>query len=83
MSYATTERTKMRFLIITGSEDDVVNPAQAKNFQNALNQAGIHSRRIVVPGAGHHWVGEPFENDPHAYSLQISGRILRFLEESL
>jgi dipeptidyl aminopeptidase/acylaminoacyl peptidase len=83
ISYATVDRTKTRFLIINGSEDDIVDPAQAKNFQNALNQAGIYSRRIVVPGAGHFWAEDPFENDPRAFSSQISGRILRFLEESL
>lgn len=83
ISYATTGRTKTRFLIVTGSEDDVVDPTQAKNFQTALTQAGIHSRRIVVPGAGHYWAQEPFENDPHAFTSQISGRILRFMEESL
>ncbi len=83
ISYATTGRSTTRFLIINGSEDDIVNPAQAKNFQNALNQAGIYSRRIVVPGAGHFWAEDPFENDPQAFSSQISGRILRFLEESL
>ena len=83
MSYATTGRTKARFLIISGSEDDVVNPAQSKNFQTALNQAGLYSRRIVVPGAGHFWIKEPFENDPQAFAGQISGRVLRFLEESL
>jgi acetyl esterase/lipase len=83
ISYATTGRTATRFLIINGSEDDIVDPRQAKNFQIALNEAGIYSRRIVVPGAGHFWAEEPFEHDPLAVAAQISSRILRFLETSL
>jgi dipeptidyl aminopeptidase/acylaminoacyl peptidase len=83
ISYATKERTKTSFLIINGSEDDIVNPSQAKNFQIALNQAGIYSRRIVVPGAGHFWAEEPFENNPQATAAMVAPRILRFLEEAL
>ena len=41
ISYATTGRTATRLLIINGSEDDIVDPRQAKNFQIALNEAGI------------------------------------------
>jgi acetyl esterase/lipase len=83
LSYATTGRTNTRFLIINGSEDDIVNPLQAKIFHTALNQAGIYSRRIVVPGAGHFWASDPFEDDQQAIPALVASRILRFLEESL
>lgn len=83
ISYATIGRTDAAFLIITGTDDDIVDPAQAKAFQNALNQAGIKSRRIVIPGAGHFFTAEPFENDPDSINSTIASRILHFLRDCL
>jgi acetyl esterase/lipase len=83
ISYATVDRTHTRFLLINGTTDDVVDPAQSKDFQLALNQAGISVRRIVVPGAGHFWASDPFEGEPGGYGATSAPRILRFLEGAL
>jgi acetyl esterase/lipase len=59
MSYATTDRTRARFLLIHGTADDVVDPTtQSQTFQNALSQAGIYVRRFGIPGAGHFWASD-------------------------
>jgi acetyl esterase/lipase len=83
MSYATADRNRARFLLIHGTADDVVDPAQSQTFQNALNQAGIYVRRFVLPGAGHFWAGDPFEGEIGGYGATVSPTILRFLEGAL
>jgi acetyl esterase/lipase len=83
ISYAMIDRTAAKFLLIVGTDDDIVDPAQTKAFQNALGQAAIKVRRIVVPGAGHSFAGEPFENIPHSINGTIAPRVLYFLHESL
>src|SRR5262249_24049713 len=84
MSYATTDRNRARFLLIHGTADDVVDPAtQTQAFQNALNQAGIYVRRFVIPGAGHFWGSDPFEDEIGGYGATVAPTILRFLEGAL
>jgi dipeptidyl aminopeptidase/acylaminoacyl peptidase len=84
MSYATVERKGPRFLLIHGTDDDIVDPpSQSHAFWLALNQAGIAARRIVLPGAGHFWAADPFENEPGGFGAQTAPRLLRFLGESL
>jgi acetyl esterase/lipase len=84
MSYATVDRTRTRFLLVHGTNDDIVDPpSQSQAFQNALNQAGIYVRRIVIPGAGHFWASDPFENEPGGFGAQTAPRLLRFLGEAL
>jgi acetyl esterase/lipase len=84
MSYATTDRSRARFLVVHGTADDVVDPAtQSQTFQNALNQAGIYVRRFVLPGAGHFWAADPFEGEIGGYGATAAPTILRFLESAL
>ena len=82
ISYATIDRNKASFMLVNGTADDIVDPAQSQQFWQALNQAGTYSRRIVIPGAGHF-----FSSDPHDEPGSLSGlaapRILRFLRERL
>jgi hypothetical protein len=40
-------------------------------------------RRIIIPGAGHFWSADPFENEPNGYGATAAPRLLRFLESSL
>jgi acetyl esterase/lipase len=82
ISYATIGRTKTRFLLIHGLEDYIVDPAQTKNFWQALNQARIHSRCLMIPGAGHFWNSEPFEDRPHSVAAGVAPRILEFLDRN-
>jgi dipeptidyl aminopeptidase/acylaminoacyl peptidase len=84
MSYATLDRNRTRFLLIHGTNDDVVDPpSQSQAFLIALNQAGILVRRIVIPGAGHFWASDPFEGEPGSYGATTAPRLLRFLGEAL
>jgi hypothetical protein len=46
-------------------------------------RAGIFVRRIVIPGAGHFWSSDPFENDPNSYGATAAPRLLLFLESAL
>jgi acetyl esterase/lipase len=82
ISYATIDRNKASFMLVNGTADDIVDPAQAQQFWEALNQAGTYSRRIVVPGAGHFFASDPL-NEPGSFSGLTAPRILRFLQERL
>ena len=81
-SYATIdkrEKTGTRFLLIHGTNDDIVDPkTQGEVFLNALKQAGFFARTIVVPGSGHFWASDPVE-EPGSYGSQAAPQMLRFL----
>jgi acetyl esterase/lipase len=84
ISYATVDRNKARFLLIHGTNDDVIDPeSQSGAFLAALTQAGFFVRRIVIPGAGHFWASDPFEGEPRSYSATAVPRLMRFLDKSL
>jgi acetyl esterase/lipase len=84
MSYATIEKNRTRFLLIHGTNDDIVDPpSQSQAFWLALNQAGIAARRIIIPGAGHFWASDPFEGEPGGYGATTAPRLLRFLGDAL
>jgi acetyl esterase/lipase len=84
IGYATLDRNQVRFLLIHGTDDDIVDPpSQSGAFLTALTQAGFFVRRIIIPGAGHFWSSDPFESEPHSYSAQTIPRLMRFLESSL
>jgi acetyl esterase/lipase len=85
-SYATVEKnekTRTRFLLIHGTNDDIVDPqSQSQVFLSALKQAGFFARSIVVPGSGHFWASEPVE-EPGSYGAQAAPQMLRFLQGAL
>jgi acetyl esterase/lipase len=84
ISYATVDRNRVRFLLIHGTNDDIVDPpSQSGAFLTALSQAGFFVRRIVIPGAGHFWASDPFESEPRSYAAQTISQMMRFLESSL
>jgi acetyl esterase/lipase len=84
ISYATVDRNKVRFMLIHGTADDIVDSeSQSGEFLRALTQAGFFTRRIIIPGAGHFWSSDPFESDPRSYSAQAIPRLMRFLESWL
>jgi dipeptidyl aminopeptidase/acylaminoacyl peptidase len=82
ISYATIDRNKASFMLVNGTADDIVDPAQSQQFWEALNQAGIYSRRIVIPGAGHFFSSDPHD-EPGSFSGLAAPRVLRFLQERL
>ncbi len=84
ISHATVDHNKLRFLLIHGTNDDIVDSeSQSGAFLTALTQAGFYVRRIIIPGAGHFWATDPFEAEPHSYSALAVPRLLRFLEAAL
>ena len=86
MSYATVEKrekTGTRFLLIHGTNDDIVDPqTQSQAFLTSLKQAGFFARTVVVPGSGHFWASEPVE-EPGSYGAQAAPQLLRFLQAGL
>jgi acetyl esterase/lipase len=78
------DRNDVAVLLICGVKDQLVDPAsQSGAFVAALTQAGSQASLVMVPGAGHSWVREQFENDPHSYSAQIIPKLMRFLKNTL
>ncbi len=84
ISYATVDRNRVRFLLIHGRRDGLVDPpSQSGAFFAALTRAGFLVRRVSIPGAGHFWASDPFENQPRGYGAMVAPQLLRFLEDSL
>lgn len=84
-SYATVDKREKlgtRFLLIYGTEDDIVDPkTQSQVFLNNLKQAGFFARQTVIPGAGHFFTAWPIE--PGSYGAQAAPQVLMFLEAGL
>jgi acetyl esterase/lipase len=82
ISYATVDRNATRFLLVYGTNDDVVDPAaQSTAFLNALKQASFFVRTVVIPGAGHFFVTDPV--DDTSFGGFAGPRVLRFLKDVL
>ena len=83
ISYATFANNKIAVLLVTGTEDDLVDrKAQTDPFQLALKQAGFFVRPCIVHGAPHYWMNDPID-EPGSYSGFLAPRLLRFLAEKL
>ncbi len=89
ISYATAdgniaERSKVRFLLINGARDELVDPeSQSGAFAAALTNAGFSVQRLIIAEAAHFWVSDPFEKDPHSFGAMAATPLLRFLDASL
>jgi acetyl esterase/lipase len=83
VSYATYANNKAAVLLVTGTEDDLVDrKAQTEPFQLALKQAGFFVRPCIIHGAPHYWMNDPIE-EPGSYSGFLAPRLMRFLAEKL
>ena len=79
ISYATVDKNSTRFLLVHGTNDDVVDTAtQSTAFLTALKQAQFVARTIVVPGAGHFWITDPIE--PGSFGAYAGPKVLLFLK---
>lgn len=84
LSNVTPDHKDVRFLLVQGDRDNLVDAStQSGAFNTALTQAGFFSRLILVPGAAHFWVSDPFEKDPHSFGAIVAPQLLQFLESSL
>ena len=83
ISYATFANNKIGVLLVTGTQDALVDPVtNTYAFQLALNQAGFFVRPCIVHGAPHYWMNDPIE-EPGSYSGFLAPRLMRFLAEKL
>jgi len=82
-TYTTIERNHTAFLVIWGTEDDIVDArSQSEAFVTALKQAGFFVRTVIVPGAPHFWMWDPLE-EPTSFTGFVAPRLLRFLQQQL
>ena len=82
ISYATYDNNKIGVLLVTGTEDDLVDrKVQTDPFQLALKQAGFFVRPCVVQGAPHYWMSDPIE--PGSFPEFLAPRLMHFLGEKL
>jgi acetyl esterase/lipase len=81
ISYATADKNTTRFLLLHGTEDDVVDAqTQSQAFALALKQAGFFVRTVVIPGAGHFFLTDPVDDTSHG---GFAGpRVVRFLKDA-
>ncbi|HML06714.1 MAG TPA: alpha/beta hydrolase [Xanthobacteraceae bacterium] len=78
------DRKEVRFLLINGGRDELVDPeTQSGAFFAALKEAGFFAQRITISEAGHFWVSDPFVSHPRSYNATVATRLLRFLDSSL
>ncbi|MGB7179808.1 MAG: alpha/beta hydrolase [Xanthobacteraceae bacterium] len=83
ISYATFSNNGIGVLLVTGTEDDLVDrKAQTDPLQLALKQANFFVRPCIVHGAPHYWMNDPID-EPHSYGAFLAARLLRFLAEKL
>ncbi len=83
ISYCIERLNKPAFLVAWGTQDDVVDPlSQSVPFVEALKQASVWVRTIIVEGAPHYWAGDPLEEEG-SHSAFFAHRLLRFLKARL
>lgn len=83
ISYATFANNKVGALLVTGTEDDLVDRRQQTDpFQLALKQAGFFVRPCIVHGAPHYWMNDPID-EPGSYTGFVAPRLMRFMAEKL
>jgi acetyl esterase/lipase len=83
LSYVSARSNATAFLVVWGTEDDVVDPKrQSGAFMEALKQSGHYVRPVVLAGAPHFWIGDPLD-DPGSQPAYLAPRLLRFLQAKL
>jgi acetyl esterase/lipase len=83
LSYATFDRNQIACLLVSGTDDDVVERAsQTDVFLRALKQAGFFVRSVILPGAGHFWMSDPLE-EPGSFPAMLAPKLLGFLKQKL
>lgn len=82
MSYATRDKAQTAFLLSHGTEDDVVDRIQTDAFHDALKLAGFFTRKLIIQGAGHYAVREPFDA-PNSFAGYLAPRLIQFLNDNV
>jgi acetyl esterase/lipase len=77
ISYATVDKNATRFLLVHGTDDDIVDAAtQSVSFLMALKQAQFVAR--AIRDAGHFWITDPLE--PGSFGAYAGPKVLLFLK---
>lgn len=83
ISYATFSNNAIGVLLVTGTEDALVDRRlQTDPFELALKQAGFFVRPVIVHGAPHYWMNDPID-EPGSFTAFLAPRLMRFLAERL
>ena len=83
ISYATFASNAIGVLLVTGTEDALVDrKTQTDPFELALKQAGFFVRPCILSGAPHYWMNDPID-EPGSFTGFLAPRLLRFLAERL
>src|SRR5262249_36817800 len=83
LAYATTHANSTSFLLVWGTDDDVVDwKTQSAPFVTALKQAGYFVRTLPVQGAPHFGMYAPID-EAHSHAGFAAPKVLRFLRERL
>jgi acetyl esterase/lipase len=83
ISYATFANNAIGVLLVTGTEDALVDrKTQTDPFELALKQAGFFVRPCILSGAPHYWMNDPID-EPGSFTGFLAPRLLRFLAERL
>jgi acetyl esterase/lipase len=67
-------------LILQGTADTTIDPAQAPRMSATLKAAGDPVELVMLPGAGHGWIGKTLE-ETKAASLEALRRTVLFFEQ--
>jgi acetyl esterase/lipase len=70
-------------LVVWGTADAMVAPAQSEAFAQALQQARFTVRTCPVIGATHYWFSEDPIDEPGGFTAFVAPRIARFLDRFL
>ncbi len=84
INWATVQNQGPAFLVVWGTEDDVVDPReQSGAFVTALKRANIEVRALPVHGAAHFWIAETPVLEPGSFTAVLAPSLLRFLAQHL
>jgi acetyl esterase/lipase len=70
------------FLLIHGSADKTVDPAQSSTFKTKMDQAGAHAELLVIPDVDHSFIGKTPEATRDA-SLKALKATFAFIQATL
>jgi acetyl esterase/lipase len=82
IAHATFANNGIPFLLVWGTDDDIVDPRQSEDFLLALKQAGFYVRTVIIQSAPHFWIADPVE-EPNSFTGFLAPRLLRFLAQRL
>ena len=79
MAHASTKAPRRSFLVVWGTDDDVVDWAsQSGKFVTVLKQSGQYVRTVPIVGAPHMWIDQPIDENG-SFTGFLAPKLHRFL----